>query len=109
MINGSLQYSEDWVDLLRRIATAADTHLYLTRVPVVDKGPGFVAVQRVHGADILHYQFSEPDLLGVVEDTGMQLVREFVVGDRPEIKGALAPCELKGWLFTRKRRREAIR
>ena len=28
-------------------------------------------------------------------------MREFVVGDRPYIKGAPEQCEIRGWLFRR--------
>ena len=101
MINGSLQYIEDWADTLRRIAPAVKSYLFLTRLPVVDHGPGFVAIQRVYGAEMLHQQLNQAAVLQVVEETGLHLMREFVVGDRLYIKNAPEPFELRGWLFKR--------
>jgi len=36
-----------------------------------------------------------------VKETGLILVREFVVGDLPYIKNAPEQCEMRGWLFKR--------
>jgi putative methyltransferase (TIGR04325 family) len=99
MINGSLQYIEHWEDTLRRIAHTAKTYLLLTRIPVVDKGPSFVAIQRAYGSEMFHHFFDQMALLEIVKNTGMRLIREFVVGDRFDIKSAPGPGELRGWLF----------
>jgi putative methyltransferase (TIGR04325 family) len=99
MINGSLQYMPDWAEALRRIAPAVKEYLLLTRVPVVENGPGFVAIQRHSGVEMLHQQLNQAALLRVVEQTGLHLVRELVVGDRPGIENAPEQCELRGWLF----------
>jgi len=101
MINGSLQYMQDWADLLRRIAPAVGGYLFLTRLPVVDRTPSFVSIQRVEGTELLHQQLNQQEVLDVVRGTGLQMVREFVVGDRPFIKNAPEQCELRGWLFKR--------
>ena len=100
MINGSLQYMRDWRAFLPRAAGAVDEagYLFLTRVPVVE-GASFVAIQRAHGAVMCCQQFNRRELLDVVASTGLRLVREFVVGDRPPILNAPEQCELKGWLF----------
>jgi putative methyltransferase (TIGR04325 family) len=102
MVNGSLQYIQDWREFLSRATAAVGTGQYflLTRVPVVS-GAGFVALQRVHGTTVLHQQINEGELLARMRDAGLQLVRELVVGDRPVILNAPEQCELKGWLFTR--------
>jgi len=99
MINGSLQYFEQWPDIVRRLARVANKYLFLTRLPVVDKGPSFVAIQRAYETEMMHQQFNQDEVLRVVEATGLQLVREFVVGDRPYIHGAPEQCEFRGWLF----------
>jgi putative methyltransferase (TIGR04325 family) len=103
MINGSLQYMREWRQLLARAAAAAGGYLLLTRVPVVESSDAFVAVQNAYGTRMLHAQFNKTQLLRAVEDTGLQLVRELVVGDRPLIKNAPEQCELRGWLFRRER------
>ncbi|MEW6323946.1 MAG: hypothetical protein AB1515_01010 [Nitrospirota bacterium] len=101
MINGSLQYMEHWRDALRRAARAAGRYLFLTRLPVVQSAPSFVAVQRIEGTELLHQQLNQRELLEEMEKTGLRLVREFVVGDRPYIGGAPEQCEMRGWLWTR--------
>jgi putative methyltransferase (TIGR04325 family) len=103
MINGSLQYMRDWQHFLRKAAGAAREYLFLTRVPVVETAPSFVAVQEAYGTRMLHGQFNKAELLRVVEETGLQLVRELVVGDRPVIANAPEQCELRGWLFIKQR------
>lgn len=99
MVNGSLQYMEDWKEILRRLAKVTGKYLFLTRLPVVEKGPGFIALQRLYDTEMLHQQFNQEEVLQVVSGLGLRLVREFVVGDRPYIEGAPEPCELRGWLF----------
>ncbi len=99
MINGSLQYLENWQQFLRDISESVGDYLFLTRVPVIEKADSFVAVQNIYGTHMLHGQFNQNDLLQVVKDTGLTLFREFVVGDRPYIKNAPEQCELRGWLF----------
>lgn len=101
MINGSLQYIEDWADTLRRVGHAVGDYLLLTRLPVVEKGPSFAAIQRIYGTEMLHQQLHQASVLEVIEENGLRLIREFVVGDRPYIKNAPEQCELRGWLFKR--------
>jgi len=104
MINGSLQYICNWSEFLRRTALAISSngYLYLTRVPIVEN-TSFMAVQRIYGTKMLHRQFNQKELLKVIEETGLLAMREFVVGDRPFIKNAPEQCELKGWLFRRRK------
>ena len=99
MINSSLQYIEDWESILQRIARAAQGYLLLMRIPVIDKRPSFAAIQRIYGTEMLHWQLNQDAVLKVVEDTGLRLMREVYVGDRPYIQDAPEQCELRGWLF----------
>ena len=46
--SSSLQYAEDWRGLLDRLAGAAESHLYVARVPVALSAPSFVVLQRAH-------------------------------------------------------------
>jgi putative methyltransferase (TIGR04325 family) len=102
MMNGSIGYMQDWFDALHRIARATKTYLFLYRLPVVQKSPSFLGLQRIYNSQMLHQQLNQTELLEAVKDTGLILVREFVVGDRPYIKGAPEQCEIRGWLFKRK-------
>jgi putative methyltransferase (TIGR04325 family) len=99
MITSSLQYMEHWQNFIRNISKAVGHYLLLTRVPVVEKSDSFVAVQYVYGTQILHGQFNKHELLQAIEKAGFNIVREFVVGDRPYIKNAPEQCELRTWLF----------
>lgn len=100
IIDGSLQCMRDWREFLARavMAVAPGGYLLLTRVPMVEGAP-FVAIQRVYCAVMFHQQFNRKELLGMVENSGLRMVREIVVGDRPCIVNAPEQCELRGWLF----------
>jgi putative methyltransferase (TIGR04325 family) len=101
MMTGSIPYMEDWADVLHRISRSIKQYLYISRLPVVEHSPSFVAIQRLYNSQMLHQQINQTELLETVKETGLTLVREFVVGDRPYIKGAPEQCEVRGWLFKR--------
>jgi hypothetical protein len=90
---------EDWVDVLHRIAPSIKEYLYISRLPVVQNSPSFVAIQNLYNSQMLHQQINQKELLETVNEIGLTLVREFVVGDRPYIKKAPEQCEVRGWLF----------
>jgi len=52
----------------------------------------------------LYEQFNRRTILEEIEDTGLCLIREFLTGIHPYIKNAPEQCELKSWLFKRKKR-----
>ncbi len=99
MVNGSLQYIRDWRETVGRIARATGGYFFLHRLPVVEQGPSYVAVQKAYGTEMLHQQLNQQEVLKTIEDAGLRLVREFIVGDRPVIPWAPAPCEMKSWFF----------
>jgi putative methyltransferase (TIGR04325 family) len=99
MMTGSIPYMEDWAHVLHRIARSIKGYLFISRLPVVEQSPSFVAIQRLYNSQMLHQQINQTELLETVRETGLTLVREFVVGDRPYIKGAPEQCEVRGWLF----------
>ena len=99
MISSSLQYIERWQDFLKAISPAVGEYLFLMRIPVVERADSFVAVQKVYGTKMLHWQFNKDALLQTIEREGFMIVREFVVGDRTYIKRAPEQFELRSWLF----------
>ena len=101
MMTGSIPYMEDWADVLHRITRSIKGYLFISRLPVVENSPSFVAVQHLYNSQMLHQQINQTELLETVRETGLTLVREFVVGDRPYIKNAPEQCEVRGWLFKR--------
>jgi putative methyltransferase (TIGR04325 family) len=101
MMTGSIPYMQDWADALHRIARSVKDYLFIARLPVVEHTPSFIAIQRLYNSQMLHQQINQGEFLEAVKETGLTLVREFVVGDRPYIKGAPEQCEIRGWLFRR--------
>ena len=99
MMNGSIGYMEDWTEVLLRIVSSVKAYLFLFRLPVVQRSPSFISIERLYNSQMLHQQLNQAELLETVKDTGLTLMREFVVGDRPYIKGAPEQCEIRGWLF----------
>ena len=103
MMTGSIPYMEDWTDILHRIARSIKKYLFISRLPVLEHSPSFVAVQHLYNSQMLHQQINQTELLETVKETGLTFVREFVVGDRPYIKGAPEQCEVRGYLFKREK------
>jgi len=99
VMNGSIGYIEEWSDLLRRIASSTKKYLFLFRLLVVQDSPSFLSIQRLYDSKMLHQQFNQTELLETVDKIGLTLVREFVLGERPYIRGAPEQCEMRGWLF----------
>lgn len=99
LINGSLGYDEDWVNTLHRITSSVKEYLFLFRQPIVQHSPSFISIERLYNSQMLHQQFNQTELLETVKETGLTLVREFVIGDTPDIKNAPEQCETRGWLF----------
>jgi putative methyltransferase (TIGR04325 family) len=99
MINGMLQYIEDWKNFLFEIFDKVGDFLFITRLPVVQESKSFVAIQSMCGTEVLHNQLNEREFLDHMQVIGFTLLREVVVGDRPQILNAPEQCELKGWLF----------
>jgi putative methyltransferase (TIGR04325 family) len=105
MVNGSLGYFKDWKDVLASLCDAVGKYLFLTRVLTVRRSPSFVVLQRTdvygYNSDMLTQVLNEDEVLNIVRDRGLRLMREFVVGEGPTIVGAPEQCRDCGWLFER--------
>jgi putative methyltransferase (TIGR04325 family) len=101
MLNGSILYLKDWVETLQRIANSVKEYLFLFRLPVVQNSPTFISIERLYNSQMLHQQINQAELLAAVKETGLILMREFVVGSPPYIKNAPEQCEMRGWLLKR--------
>ena len=102
MLNGSLPYLKDWVETLHRITRSVKEYLFLFRLPVVQDSPSFISFERLYNSQMLHQQLNQAELMEAVKETGLILMREFVVGEPPFIKNAPEQCEMRGWLFRTK-------
>jgi len=113
LASSSLQYSEDWRGTAGRLAQMTESYLYITRTPVVRRAASFVVVQRPHG---LGYDTEYPgwflnlqELLTGVQALGMELVREFLIDERPFVRNAPEQGEYRGFLWRLMGRVEAPR
>jgi putative methyltransferase (TIGR04325 family) len=105
LASGSLQYSEDWPGTLKGLAGVTGDYLYLTRVPVALDHDSFVTLQRAYlygyGTEYLGWVINREGLLRTVSESGLELVREFLIERPIEISGAPEPMEQRGYLFRR--------
>jgi putative methyltransferase (TIGR04325 family) len=105
MVNGSLGYFKEWKAVLARLCDSVGKYLFLTRVLTVRRSPSFVVLQRTevygYNSDMLTQVLNEEEVLGIVRNRGLRLVREFVVGEGPTIVGAPEESRDCGWLFER--------
>jgi len=100
--SGSLQYAEDWPQLLRRLGSAAPA-LYVARVPMVFENPSFTSIQRAYvergGAEYTGWVFNRTAFLDAAAAAGLALRREFLQGETPYVHGAPEQLESRGFLF----------
>jgi putative methyltransferase (TIGR04325 family) len=103
LASGSLQYSEGWRETLGRLASAAGRYLFVTRLPVVLSGPSFVVVERAYAygyeAEYLGWVLDRDELLDRASESGMALLREFVISEGFSVRKAPEQVELRGFLF----------
>jgi putative methyltransferase (TIGR04325 family) len=101
--SGSLQYEEDWRGRLETLARSAAPYLYVTRLPLVNKAPSFVVLQRAYaygyGTEYLGWFLNRDELLRHIRGLGLEVVREFLVDERASPAGAPEDGEYGGFLF----------
>lgn len=103
LASGSLQYSQDWENVLRGLAAATKRNLLITRLPVVKQHPHFVFIQRAYSfgynTEYLGWCINRDAFLVQAENLHLRLEREFVTGDGHEIYNAPEQCKYIGLLF----------
>jgi putative methyltransferase (TIGR04325 family) len=102
--SSSLQYAEDWQATMAKLAAAAETHLYVTRVPIGLRSPSFVVLQRAYAygyeTEYLGWVLNRGELLEHARRSGLELVREFLLPNALSAAGAPeSPVEHRGFLF----------
>lgn len=103
LASSSLQYSEDWQEILTKLARAIRGYFLLTRCPVHDEGASYVFSQSAYGSEWLGWSFNRNQILNCVADAGLILVREFVMSNSTiPITNAPCPSQQRGFLFRRK-------
>jgi putative methyltransferase (TIGR04325 family) len=105
MASGSLQYIAGWQDTLAKLAGVANSFLYVTRVPILERSPSFVVLQRPRRRG---YQTAYPgwflnrhELLDATTRLGIRLEREFLIWESAAVKGAPEQADYRGFLFAR--------
>jgi len=103
LASGSLQYSRDWATVLRGLASATGGYLYVANLPIVETVPSFVFVQRPYRfgyeTEYLGWALNRKEFLECSKGSGLELVREFIMGHHPIIHGAPEQNEYRGFLF----------
>jgi putative methyltransferase (TIGR04325 family) len=101
--SSSLHYSENWRDVAARLAQMAGSYLYITRIPIVRRAPSFVVLQRPFSVG---YQTEYPgwflnhaEFLEALRDQRMELVREFLIDERPFVHRAPEQGQYRGFLW----------
>ena len=109
LASSSLHYCEDWQRIAQRLALATRSYLYITRLPIIHKKASFVVVQRPYRygyeTEYLCWFLNREEFLTYISTLEMDLVREFLIQERPQVHEAPEQGEYRGFLF-RPRRRE---
>jgi putative methyltransferase (TIGR04325 family) len=99
LASSSLHYSEHWRDVAAQLAGVTGSYLFVTRTPTVSRSPSFVVVQRHYGTEYLGWFLNRAELGEALHGLGMELVREFLIDERPFVHRAPEPCEYRGFLW----------
>jgi putative methyltransferase (TIGR04325 family) len=111
LASSSLHYSEDWKNIAQRLALATRSYLYITRIPIIHRVTSFVVVQRPYRygyeTEYLCWFLNREEFLTHMDSLEMELVREFLIQERPVVHKAPEQGEYRGFLFRPRRRGQA--
>ena len=103
LASSSLHYSRNWRDTLAKIASVSNPYLYITRQPFVESVPSFVVVQRPHRHGYLTeypgWFLNRSEFLEEARKLGLELLREFLIAERPVVPEAPEQAGYRGFLF----------
>jgi putative methyltransferase (TIGR04325 family) len=105
LASSSFQYTQNWTELLKKLAQSTAGHLFITRQPIVHEVPSYVMVQRPYyryQTEYLGWCLNRQELLQCADSLGLKLIREFYIGEKPFIFIAPESCEYWGFLFDSK-------
>jgi putative methyltransferase (TIGR04325 family) len=102
--SSSLHYFENWREVARKLAAFTREFLYIARLQTVSRAPSFVAVHRFYrDTEFLSWCLNRQEVVSCVEESGLELVREFVFGDTWSTRGFPDKMDSRGFLFRRRR------
>lgn len=102
MASASLLYARDWRALITELAGATGRYLYIANTPMVQHVPSFPFVQRHYATEYVGWCLNAKEVRQAAEKSDLVLVREFVYGYRPIIRGAPEQPAYHGFLFERR-------
>jgi putative methyltransferase (TIGR04325 family) len=106
LASGSIQYHEQWGELLDRLAGAARRYLLITMVPLTDAERSFVVLQRAHrygyDTEYLGWALNPQEVRDTAKRARFELVREFPLFAPVETPGAPGRISHGGFLLRRK-------
>jgi putative methyltransferase (TIGR04325 family) len=105
LASSALHYVRDWRATLSALAAVTSGHLLVTRLPTTATSASYAFVQRAssNGYDTEYpgWCLAPAELLAAAQAARLTLVREFLIGEAPEIVGAPGPCESRAYLLRR--------
>jgi putative methyltransferase (TIGR04325 family) len=108
--SSSLHYSENWREVAAQLAEMTGSYLYITRIPIVRRAASFVVLQRPYRAgyrtEYPGWFLNNDEFLDALHSLGMELVREFLIDERPFVHRAPEQGEYRGFLWRPTRREE---
>jgi len=103
LASSSLWYEHNWRSVLDRLVAVADPYLYVTRMIFVKLAATYVAIQRPwalgYGTEYRCWIFNREEFVDHLVSRSMELVREFLICDGPQIYRAPEQGDYKGFLF----------
>ena len=102
--SSSLHYFENWRAEVRKLADATRGFLYVSRLQIVTFARSFVALHKVFRdgySEYLCWCINRQEFLTCAEESGLELVREFVFTEQWSIRGAPENAECRGFLLRR--------
>jgi putative methyltransferase (TIGR04325 family) len=106
LASSSLWYQQDWRSVLDRLVAVADPYLYVTRMIFVERAKTYVAIQRPwslgYGTEYRCWIFNREEFVRHLTSRSMELLREFLICDRPRIHRAPEQGDYKGFLFRKR-------
>jgi putative methyltransferase (TIGR04325 family) len=103
LASASLHYVEDWKRLLDTFVECSNGYILLTRLPITLEKP-FVYIQRPYKygyqTEYISWAINRNELIDYCQKIGFHFIREFITGERPDIKNAPSFCEYRAYLFS---------
>ena len=97
--SGSVQYAEDWCELVGGLCRATVKTLFITRTPFVLDSPPLVTMQRAYKTEYPGWVFNLDEFVGEVVRHGFALSEVFLNGPGIPVRGVTKPNVHLGLLF----------